>query len=107
MLEDVLGEVAVDKAVVSLLKDGEKPKAPGMKYRHYAPKAPVTVFTGDPEKARGTFRRICRKRRGSSAFPNSPGSIPAILSMTSVRSLTKPSRPDASSTRCGNLTTRL
>ena len=51
MLEDVLGEVAVDKAVVSLLKDGEKPKAPGMKYRHYAPKAPVTVFTGDPEKS--------------------------------------------------------
>ena len=50
-LEDVLGEVAVDKAVVSLLKDGEKPKAPGMKYRHYAPKAPVTVFTGDPEKS--------------------------------------------------------
>ena len=25
--------------------------APGMKYRHYAPKAPVTVFTGDPEKS--------------------------------------------------------
>ena len=50
-LEAVLGEVAVDKAVVSLLKDGEKPKAPGMKYRHYAPKAPVTVFTGDPKKS--------------------------------------------------------
>ena len=38
----------VDKAVVSLLKEGERPKAPGMKYRHYAPKAPVTVVTGDP-----------------------------------------------------------
>ena len=50
-LQEVLGEVAVDKAVVSLLKDGEKPKAPGMKYRHYAPKAPVTVFTGDPAKS--------------------------------------------------------
>ena len=45
----VLGHVEVDKAVVSLLKDGERPKAPGMKYRHYAPKAPVTVVTGDPE----------------------------------------------------------
>ena len=50
-LWEVLGEVTVDKAVVSLLQDGEKPKAPGMKYRHYAPKAPVTVFTGDPEKS--------------------------------------------------------
>ena len=48
-LETVLGHVDVDKAVVSLLKDGERPKAPGMKYRHYAPKAPVTVVTGDPE----------------------------------------------------------
>ena len=47
-LENVLGHVDVDKAVVSLLKEGERPKAPGMKYRHYAPKAPVTVVTGDP-----------------------------------------------------------
>ena len=50
-LEEVLGHVDVDKAVVSLLKDGERPKAPGMKYRHYAPKAPVTVVTGEPEAA--------------------------------------------------------
>lgn len=50
-LEAVLGHVDVDKAVVSLLKDGERPKAPGMKYRHYAPKAPVTVVAGDPKKA--------------------------------------------------------
>ena len=47
-LEDVLGEVAVDKAVRQKLADGEKAKAPGMKYRHYAPKAPVTVITGTP-----------------------------------------------------------
>lgn len=47
-LEEVLGEVAVDKAVRQKLSDGEKAKAPGMKYRHYAPKAPVTVITGTP-----------------------------------------------------------
>ncbi len=45
-LEAVLGEVTVDKAVVSKLAEGEKPKAPGMAYRHYAPKAPVTVVSG-------------------------------------------------------------
>lgn len=28
----------------------EPPKAPGMKYRHYAPSAPMTVYTGDTEK---------------------------------------------------------
>lgn len=48
-LEDVLGEVQVDKAVVAEPEKGEKPKAPGMAYRHYAPKAPVTVISGDPE----------------------------------------------------------
>ena len=55
-LEAVLGHVDVDKAVVSLLKDGERPKAPGMKYRHYAPKAPVTVVTGDPAASAAFIR---------------------------------------------------
>ena len=50
-LESVVGAIAVDKAVVSLLSEGEKPRAPGMKYRHYAPKAPVTVVTGRPDRS--------------------------------------------------------
>ncbi len=50
-LEDVLGTVAVDKAVRQKLADGEKAKAPGMKYRHYAPRAAVTVVTGSPRRS--------------------------------------------------------
>ena len=50
-LQAVLGEVALDKAVTQQLGDGEKPRAPGMKYRHYAPKAPVTVVTGTPSES--------------------------------------------------------
>ena len=50
-LQEVLGEIEVDRAVVAEPKQGEKPKAPGMAYRHYAPKAPVTVVAGDPEKS--------------------------------------------------------
>ena len=50
-LRSVLGEVAVDPAVTRLMGVGEKPRAPGMKYRHYAPKAPVTVVAGDPAKS--------------------------------------------------------
>ena len=50
-LRAALGEVAVDPAVTRLMGAGEKPKAPGMKYRHYAPKAPVTVVTGAPERS--------------------------------------------------------
>lgn len=49
-LESVLGHVEVDEAVTRMMKEGEKPKAPGMKYRHYAPKAPVTVVRGRPDR---------------------------------------------------------
>ncbi len=48
-LEQVLGQVAVDPAVTRLMGEGERPRAPGMKYRHYAPKAPVTVVAGAGE----------------------------------------------------------
>ena len=50
-LEEVLGQVQVDKAVREKLSEGEKPRAPGMKYRHYAPKAAVTVVTGSPQRS--------------------------------------------------------
>ncbi len=50
-LERVLGTVLVDKCITQLMTDGERPRAPGMKYRHYAPKAPVTVVTGDGKKS--------------------------------------------------------
>lgn len=49
-LRQTLGAVEVDKAVKEILAPGEQPRAPGMKYRHYAPEAPVTVVRGAPEK---------------------------------------------------------
>ena len=48
-LRAVLGEVDVDRALRETIDDSEKVSAPGMKYRHYAPKAPVTVVFGTPE----------------------------------------------------------
>ncbi|MDO5387615.1 MAG: L-threonylcarbamoyladenylate synthase [Clostridia bacterium] len=50
MLRSVLGEVNVDKAVVSKLDKGELPKAPGMKYKHYSPSADVVIVRGDRNK---------------------------------------------------------
>ena len=49
-LRSVLGEVDVDRALYEKIGDDVKVSAPGMKYRHYAPKAPVTVVRGDPDK---------------------------------------------------------
>ncbi len=50
-LQAVLGAVEVDPAVTRLMGAGERPRAPGMKYRHYAPRAPVTVVAGDPARS--------------------------------------------------------
>ena len=55
-LEAAAGRIVVDKAVTGLLAEGERPRAPGMKYRHYAPKAPVTVVTG-PSAASAAYIR--------------------------------------------------
>ncbi len=43
MLRSVLGETAVDPAITGPMRADIKPKAPGMKYRHYAPKADLTL----------------------------------------------------------------
>ena len=43
MLEEVLGEVSVDPAILGPLSADVRPKAPGMKYKHYAPKADLTL----------------------------------------------------------------
>ena len=48
-VEAIIGGVVKDKAVKGEVKDDEIVRAPGMKYRHYAPKAPVIVVTGKPE----------------------------------------------------------
>ena len=50
-LQAVLGEVSVDAAVYRKLEAGEQPKAPGMKYRHYSPRAKVTILEGTAENA--------------------------------------------------------
>lgn len=50
MLEEVVGEVGVDPACMGMLEEGQRPKSPGMKYRHYAPKAKLVIVKGEPEK---------------------------------------------------------
>lgn len=49
MLSGILGSVEED---ITILKadSGQAPKAPGMKYRHYAPKGELTVVQGDAKE---------------------------------------------------------
>ncbi|MEE1072420.1 MAG: L-threonylcarbamoyladenylate synthase [Cellulosilyticum sp.] len=50
MLEEALGKVMMDPALGHKLKEGEVPKAPGMKYTHYAPNAKVILVRGEQDK---------------------------------------------------------
>jgi len=48
MLRRVLGRVDTDVTILSA-DSGQAPKAPGMKYRHYAPKGELTIVEGEPD----------------------------------------------------------
>ena len=50
-LLEVLGDLVVDKAVTGEITKDTVVKAPGMKYRHYAPSEPVVIVSGSREKA--------------------------------------------------------
>jgi len=75
-LEEVLGRVAVDKAVLAPLSSDEKPRAPGMKYRHYAPNAPVTVVTGEAGRTARYIRERLGKHTGVICFDEYAGQFP-------------------------------
>lgn len=49
MLKQVLGEVGED---VTMMRNdsGEAPRAPGMKYRHYAPSGSLVIVEGEPQQ---------------------------------------------------------
>jgi len=49
-IEDLIGDVILDPAVMGKIKSGQKIMSPGMKYKHYAPKAKVIVIKSNSEK---------------------------------------------------------
>lgn len=61
MLEEVVGEVTIDKAILGPVSGDLKPKAPGMKYKHYAPKADFTMFNGDTDKVVSRINTLAEK----------------------------------------------
>ncbi len=63
MLEDVLGEeVKVDPGIIA--SDSlKKPKAPGMKYKHYAPKADLTLVDGESAKVMDKINELVKEQQ--------------------------------------------
>lgn len=50
MLKEVNSKIEIDRAIMGKPREDLKPRAPGMKYRHYAPKAKVKIIKGNKEK---------------------------------------------------------
>lgn len=50
MLKEIDSKIELDKGIMKKPTEDFKPKAPGMKYKHYAPKAEVKIIAGDIEK---------------------------------------------------------
>ncbi|MCL2619150.1 MAG: L-threonylcarbamoyladenylate synthase [Defluviitaleaceae bacterium] len=66
-LEAVVGRVDIDPAVHALALSGARPKAPGMAYVHYAPKAELTIVYGAAEASRRKIDEAVRERRRQDA----------------------------------------
>lgn len=50
-LTEVLGDLVIDKAVTAQIDKDAVVKAPGMKYKHYAPQSEIVIVAGSREKA--------------------------------------------------------
>lgn len=62
MLQSVVGEVKIDPAILGPVGPDVRPKAPGMKYRHYAPKADLTLVEGDTEAVVKEINRLAGEK---------------------------------------------
>ncbi len=56
-LKEVCDDVRIDKGVLEMLEENAKVSSPGMKYKHYAPKAEVTILDGSSDD----FCRYCKE----------------------------------------------
>lgn len=65
MLREVLGvPVEFDPAITGMAPD-QKPKAPGMKYTHYAPKGILSVVEGKQDAVIGTINELVRQKKAN------------------------------------------
>lgn len=63
MLRELLGEVRADPAIRGPVGAGVRPRAPGMKYRHYAPRAELTLVEGGGFAVARRIRELVDERQ--------------------------------------------
>ena len=60
----LIGEIVVDDAVLNKLEEGAVASSPGMKYKHYAPSADITIIKSDFE----AFKSLCENEEDVTAL---------------------------------------
>lgn len=63
-MTSVIGEIVVDDAVLNKLEEGATASSPGMKYKHYAPSADITIIKSDFE----VFKTLCESEEDVTAL---------------------------------------
>ena len=81
MLEEVANQVDVDKTILDA-NCHLRPKAPGMRYRHYAPKGDLTIIEGAQDAVK---EAICEKSRQATADGHRVGIIATDETMEAYR----------------------
>ncbi len=89
MLEGVLGKIEFDPVLTKPLTPDMHPKAPGMKYRHYAPRAEMFLVDG-------TQAAVIRKINACAAVAKADGKKVGILASAETQMPTVPMRSSAS-----------
>ncbi len=58
MIEEVIGEIAISPYITENKFVEGAPIAPGMKYKHYSPNAPITIFKGEKENVINKINKL-------------------------------------------------
>ena len=75
-IREVCGACEVDPAVMRPLREDERPRSPGMKYRHYAPSGELTIYRGSEESVAAAISAAYDQAKKS-------GKNPLILALES------------------------
>lgn len=77
MITAICGAARVDEAVMRPLREGERPRSPGMKYRHYAPRGSLTVVQGDEAAVIARIEQLYDAAEGTPLILALEGHLPA------------------------------
>ena len=64
-IREVTGRAEYDPAILRGIESKQAPKAPGMKYKHYAPKGELTIVSGEQEAVTSYIREQISRRAGA------------------------------------------